>query len=77
MFLSILGIVTCCPFGIAGAIMGHVAMRQIHDRGEDGDGYAKAGIIVGWGGVALWFSFVIGGAFAVLFYSLNEQALNR
>jgi hypothetical protein len=31
-----------------GAILGHVARRQIQERGEDGDGMALAGIIVGW-----------------------------
>ncbi len=34
--------------GAVGAIMGHVARRQIRERGEDGDGMALAGIIVGW-----------------------------
>lgn len=31
-----------------GAILGHVARRQIRERGEEGDGMALAGIIVGW-----------------------------
>ncbi|MGH3680125.1 MAG: DUF4190 domain-containing protein [Natronosporangium sp.] len=31
-----------------GAILGHVARRQIRERGEQGDGMALAGIIVGW-----------------------------
>jgi hypothetical protein len=31
-----------------GAIMGHVALKQIRERGESGEGMAKAGIIVGW-----------------------------
>jgi hypothetical protein len=34
--------------GIVGAILGHVARRQIRERGEGGDGMALAGIIVGW-----------------------------
>jgi hypothetical protein len=31
-----------------GAVLGHVAKRQIRDRGEQGDGLAMAGIIIGW-----------------------------
>jgi hypothetical protein len=31
-----------------GAILGHIARRQIRERGEGGDGLALAGIIVGW-----------------------------
>lgn len=40
--------------GIAGAIMGHVAKRQTRERNEQGDGFAIAGIVVGW------ISFAIG-----------------
>ena len=36
------------PLGLVGAILGHVARRQIRDRSEGGDGMALAGIIVGW-----------------------------
>ncbi|HEX6075223.1 MAG TPA: DUF4190 domain-containing protein [Micromonosporaceae bacterium] len=38
----------CALLGCVGAIMGHVARRQIRESGEDGDGMALAGIIVGW-----------------------------
>jgi hypothetical protein len=31
-----------------GAILGHVARKQIRETGEQGDGMALAGIIVGW-----------------------------
>lgn len=31
-----------------GAILGHVARRQIRETGEEGDGMALAGIIIGW-----------------------------
>lgn len=31
-----------------GAVLGHIARRQIRERGEQGDGMALAGIIVGW-----------------------------
>jgi len=31
-----------------GAVLGHVARKQIQERGEQGDGMAMAGIIIGW-----------------------------
>lgn len=31
-----------------GAILGHIARKQIRERGEQGEGMAMAGIIVGW-----------------------------
>jgi hypothetical protein len=54
MVISILGALGICGYGlggyigIIGAIMGHVARRQIRERGENGDGMALAGVIVGW-----------------------------
>jgi hypothetical protein len=44
---SLAGLVTCISAPV-GAILGHVARRQIRERGEGGDGMALAGIIVGW-----------------------------
>lgn len=54
MIVSIVGAVGLCMYGlggylgIVGAIMGHVARKQIRERGEQGGGMATAGIIVGW-----------------------------
>lgn len=31
-----------------GAILGHVSRKQIRERGEEGDGLALTGVIVGW-----------------------------
>jgi Domain of unknown function (DUF4190) len=39
--------------GIAGAIMGHVARRQLRERNEGGSGMALAAIITGWIATAL------------------------
>jgi hypothetical protein len=44
---SLAGIATCLSAPV-GAILGHVARRQIRERGEAGDGMALAGIIIGW-----------------------------
>jgi Domain of unknown function (DUF4190) len=41
-----------------GAILGHVARRQIRQRGEQGDGMALAGIIVGWIVTACWLAAI-------------------
>lgn len=45
---SLAGLFTCGITSIIGAILGHVARRQIRERGEGGDGLALAGIITGW-----------------------------
>lgn len=59
MVLSICGVpmLFCYGFGgllaLAGAIIGHVARRQVRTRMEAGDGMALAGIIIGWITVAI------------------------
>ena len=45
---SLAGLATCGVTAIVGAILGHVARRQIRERGDGGDGLALAGIISGW-----------------------------
>jgi Domain of unknown function (DUF4190) len=44
---SLAGIITGISAPV-GAILGHIARRQIRASGEQGDGMALAGIIVGW-----------------------------
>jgi hypothetical protein len=44
---SLAGLAVFLPAPV-GAILGHVARRQIRERGEQGDGMALAGIIIGW-----------------------------
>jgi hypothetical protein len=53
MICSLVGIVSGIGFPI-GAVMGHIALRQVRESGEQGEGYAKAGIIVGWIGTGLY-----------------------
>jgi hypothetical protein len=57
MVLSLCGLFLCGVTALIGAIMGHVARRQIRQRGDEGDGMALAGIIIGWILVALWLGF--------------------
>lgn len=47
MCLSLAGIATCITAPV-GAILGHVARRQLRTSGESGDGFALTAIIVGW-----------------------------
>ncbi len=71
MVVSIVGAVSLPCYGIGGiviglvgAILGHVAKRQIAERNEGGGGMALAGIIVGWIAVAIGVAIV---AFFVFF----------
>lgn len=63
MVVSIAGL-TMCPIVacVVGAVLGHMARKQISETGEDGDGLALAGIIIGWIGFAL--SLIVGFAYA-------------
>jgi hypothetical protein len=50
LVLGIASIVVClgCLAGIPAIICGHLAMKQIAQRGEAGAGMAKAGLIIGY-----------------------------
>jgi hypothetical protein len=47
LVLSLVGVASCITAPI-GAILGHVAQKQIRQTGEGGEGMAKTAIIVGW-----------------------------
>lgn len=65
LVLGICGVVFCFCYGfgflpgIVGAILGHVGMKQIRERNENGRGMALAGVITGWSAVALSIVFWI------------------
>jgi len=42
---------------IAGAILGHITLRQIAQTGEPGQKMAIAATIIGWIGTVAWFVF--------------------
>jgi hypothetical protein len=42
---------------IAGAILGHITLRQVGQTGERGRGLALAAVVVGWIGTVAWFAF--------------------
>jgi hypothetical protein len=52
MIVALAGIITCVGFPV-GAVLGHVALKQVRQTGEQGESYAKTGIIVGWIGTGL------------------------
>lgn len=66
--VSLASLLLCCGLsGVVGAILGHVARRQIKDDpSQTGEGLALGGIIVGWVGfglaligVALWVVLIV------------------
>lgn len=67
MILSLVGIVSCITAPV-GAILGHMAMRQIQQTGESGEGMAKTGIIVGWIVTALYLLCTVG--YVIFFVAL-------
>jgi hypothetical protein len=46
-------IVAWLPAGIAAVILGHMARRRIRETGEQGDGMAVAGLVLGYIGIVL------------------------
>jgi hypothetical protein len=72
MVCGIVGV--CSPLGILALIFGTIAKRQIRETGEQGDGFATTGIVLGWIGVAatiLWVAYYIF-VFALFGTAVNE-----
>ncbi|MFG3709734.1 DUF4190 domain-containing protein [Micromonospora sp. NPDC047730] len=62
LVLSLVGFASCITAPV-GAILGHVAAKQIQQTGEGGEGMAKAAIIIGWiltGLIVLGILFYVG-----------------
>ncbi|MQA25943.1 MAG: DUF4190 domain-containing protein [Micromonosporaceae bacterium] len=51
-------IALCGVLAFIGSILGHVARKQIRETGEQGDGLALAGIIVGYSVTGLYVLFI-------------------
>ena len=74
MIVSIVGFaagIGSIIFSPVGAIMGHVARRQIRERDQQGAGMATAGILVGWIGLGLNILLVAAFVAFVWFVSSN------
>jgi hypothetical protein len=77
MVVSIAAFLACGGIlGIVGALLGHTARKQIRERGEEGDGMALAGIIVGWigFGVGLIVVAIYVVMFAAIFSSMDDKS---
>lgn len=70
MVLSLVGFATCLTAPV-GAILGHVARRQLRERGESGEGMAKTAIIVGWALTAIGL-LVIAGYVIFIVWAINH-----
>ncbi|GAA1552570.1 DUF4190 domain-containing protein [Brevibacterium picturae] len=58
MVLSLVAALTSfVPAGIVGIVMGHVARKQIRQRGERGDAMAVTALWVGYLGTGFWLIF--------------------
>lgn len=51
--MAILALVSGLLFAPAGIVLGHIARKQIRQTGEEGDGLALAGLILGYIGTGL------------------------
>ena len=60
LIVSIGSLVFCCGLpAIVGAILGHVARKQIREQGQAGEGIALGGIVVGWIAFGLSIALVV------------------
>jgi hypothetical protein len=57
--LAIISLVAAFVFPLAGIVTGHIAMSQIRKTGEQGQGLAKAGLILSYVFVALGIIAII------------------
>jgi hypothetical protein len=84
--MAILSLVFAFVFSPLAIVFGHMAKKQIRETGEDGDGLATAGLVLGYiftgiyvVGCCIWLVFVIGmfglaGAASTSGYSITLAA---
>jgi hypothetical protein len=58
--MAIIALILSFVFFPVGLIMGYMAKREIEQTGEDGEGLAKAAIIIGWVHVAILVLVCVG-----------------
>jgi hypothetical protein len=63
--------------GLVGIYLGLRAKREIRANGEDGDGMATAGIVVGWVSTGIAVLSILAGAMFVAFVLGAAAADNR
>jgi hypothetical protein len=57
LIMGILGFLTCGVTSVLALIFGHIASSQIKRTGENGQGMALTGIILGWTLTGLWILY--------------------
>jgi hypothetical protein len=58
--MAILSLIFAFVFAPLGAVFGHIARKQIRERGEGGSGLATAGMIVGYVFTGFWVLYCAG-----------------
>ncbi|HEY2725210.1 MAG TPA: DUF4190 domain-containing protein [Pseudonocardiaceae bacterium] len=66
LITSAAGLLVCGLASPVGAILGHVALRQIRETGQQGRGLALAGIIIGWAVTGLVLLLIVIGIVALV-----------
>lgn len=66
--MALLSFIFCLLGGLLGIVFGHIALAQIKRTGESGRGLAIAGLVIGYGWIALFLGFL---ALAFTISSLN------
>jgi hypothetical protein len=69
--MAILALVMAFVFAPAGLVLGIIARKQIRQTGEDGDGLALAGIIVGGIVTAIFVLFIV--LWVIAFAALTQS----
>jgi hypothetical protein len=59
LILSIVSVATCGIGSILAVVFGHIALGQIRQRGQEGTGMARAGLILGYIGIALIAFYIV------------------
>ena len=72
--MAILSLVLAFVFAPAGLVLGIIARRQIKQTGEEGEGLALAGIIVGGIATALFVLVIL--FWIIAFVSLNNNGFS-
>jgi hypothetical protein len=71
--MAILALVFAFVFAPLGIVFGHMGRKQIRERGEQGDGLALAGMIIGYIHTGLW---VLICGFYIIFFVILVSASN-
>jgi hypothetical protein len=67
--MAILALVFAFVFAPAAIVLGHIARKQIRETGEDGDGMALAGMIIGYVFTGLTVLFCVAYVLFIVIYA--------